>query len=93
MVQDKALAMRIINPDMKIILNTCDPIRNGEKSEIHVRSGRSERARDIDIYLIFERQFYSQLKMQERRRSEWLKKEKDISKCKACLGPSYNFRV
>ena len=40
------------------------------------------------IYLIFERQFYSQLKMQERRRSEWLKEEKDITKCKACLGPS-----
>ena len=28
-LQDKALAMRIINPDMKIILITCDPIRNG----------------------------------------------------------------
>ena len=26
--------------------------------------------------------------MQERRRSDWLKDEKDISKCKACLGPS-----
>lgn len=25
-LQDKALAMRIINPDMKIILITCDPI-------------------------------------------------------------------
>ena len=28
---DKALAMRIINPDMKIILTTCDPIRNGNR--------------------------------------------------------------
>ena len=81
--------MRIINPDMKIILNTCDPIRNDEnqrymyglESRLWTRTGPK-------IYLIFERQFYSQLKMQERRRSEWLKEEKDITKCKACLGPS-----
>lgn len=57
-LQDKALAMRIINPDMKIILITCDPIR----------------------------QFYSQIKMQERRRLDWTEKNRDISKCKACLG-------
>ena len=36
--------------------------------------------------LIVIRQFYSQIKMQERRRADWTENKRDISKCKSCLG-------
>ena len=49
---------------------------------------RSSTSTNFRTSLILVRQYYSQIKMQERRRSDWIKEEKDLTKCKACLGSS-----